>query len=251
MGTLRAYEPLRFGHGNAKLDAAVFTFSLPAGHTCPFALDCLSRANRETGTIRDGADVRFRCYAASMEARHPSVRRSRWFNFTQLRACRSTAEMAQLILDSLSPFAGYVRVHGSGDFFSEAYFLAWLEVARRRPRTIFYAYTKALAWWVKHRTRVPNTFLLTASTGGKQDHLISKHSLRFAEVVFSEDEAKALGLSLDHDDCHAMTEGPSFALLLHGTQPKDSQAGRAVQSMRAAGTFSGYGSSRRLTLAVI
>jgi hypothetical protein len=244
-------QPLRFGHGNAKLDSAVFTFSLPAGHSCPFALDCLCRANRETGTIRDGPQTRFRCYAASMEARHPSVRRSRWFNYEALRGCRSTEEMTELILDSLSPFAGYVRVHDGGDFFSEAYFLAWLEVARQRPRTTFYAYTKTLAWWVRNREHVPNTFLLTASTGGKQDHLISEHNLRFAQVVYSEQEAKALDLSIDHDDCHAMCEGPSFALLLHGTQPKDSEAGRAVQEMRAAGTFSGYGPSRRLTLAVI
>src|SRR4051812_24940419 len=98
-------KPLRFGHGNAKLDKAIFTFSLPAGHTCPFARDCKSKADRKTGYINDGPEVQFRCYAASMEARHSSVRRSRWHNLEQLLACDSVVEMAELILDSLTPFA--------------------------------------------------------------------------------------------------------------------------------------------------
>ena len=56
---------------------------------------------------------------------------------------QDAGEMVALILDSLSPFAGYVRLHVSGDFFSQDYFDAWVEVARHRPRTLFYAYTKA------------------------------------------------------------------------------------------------------------
>src|SRR5690242_4006625 len=97
---------LRFGRGNAKLDAAIFTFSLPAGHACPFARDCQSRADRETGKVKDGPDTAFRCYAASMEARHSSVRGSRWHNFELLRG-KSRADMARLILESLSPYAGF------------------------------------------------------------------------------------------------------------------------------------------------
>src|SRR5690242_16179439 len=126
MSTLPVRAPLRFGRGNAKLDDAIFTFSLPAGHACPFAEGCLAKARRDNGLLRDGPRTEFRCYAASMEARRPSVRRSRWFNFEALRACRSRDEMTRLILDSLSPFAGFVRVHDSGDFFSQAYFDAWL-----------------------------------------------------------------------------------------------------------------------------
>jgi len=46
--------PLRFGQGNAKLGSAVTTFSLPAGHTCPFAGSCRSKSGREAGTITEG-----------------------------------------------------------------------------------------------------------------------------------------------------------------------------------------------------
>ncbi len=36
---------MRFGQGNAKLAAAITTFSLPAGYSGPNALACLSKAN--------------------------------------------------------------------------------------------------------------------------------------------------------------------------------------------------------------
>jgi hypothetical protein len=64
-----------------------------------------------------------------------------------------------------------------------------------------------------------------------------------ARVVFSEQEARDLGLAIDHDDSHAMTHGPDFALLVHGTQPKGSDAAAAVRALRDAG-FSGYGGRR-------
>jgi len=166
--------------------------------------------------------------------------------------------MVALILDSLSPFAGYVRLHVAGDFYSQDYFDAWLEVARRRPRTLFYGYTKSLKYWIRRKDQVPSNFLLTASYGGKHDRLIAEHALRYAKVVFSEAEAAALGLELDHDDSHAMNAGPSFALLLHGTQPAGTEAARAVAALRAQGEY-GYGEKadqirrerERLPLAVV
>src|SRR5262249_40351072 len=112
---------LFFGRGNAKLDDGIFTFSLPAGHSCPFARECLSRANKESGHIEDGPHALFRCYAASMEARRPSVRDSRWRNYELLKKARTKQGMVKLILASLSPFAGVVRVHDSGDFYHQTY----------------------------------------------------------------------------------------------------------------------------------
>jgi hypothetical protein len=230
---------LRFGRGNAKLDDAIFTFSLPAGYSCPFARDCLSKANRQTGRIKDGPGTKFRCYAASMEMRQ-SIRRSRWHNFRLLHACKSKEEMTGLILASLTRFAGYVRVHCSGDFFSLDYFDAWLEVSRQRHRTLFYAYTKSLPYWVTRLKSIPNNFVLTASKGGQHDHLIEKHGLRYAQVVYSEAEAEALGLPIDHDDSHAIQPGGNFALLIHGTQPAGTEAAKAIAALRLQG-WNGYG----------
>jgi hypothetical protein len=231
---------LKFGRGNAKLDDAVFTFSLPAGHSCPFANECLSRADRHTGRIKDGPNTTFRCYAASMESRHRTVRDARWHNLEALRACGSKDEMVALILASLSPYAGYVRVHDSGDFYSQSYFDAWLKVARQRPHTTFYAYTKSLPFWVARLGDIPDNFVLTASKGGRHDRLIEERGLRYAEVVYSKEDADALGLELDHDDSHAMVNGHSFALLIHGTQPGGTPAAKAVAALRREGEY-GYG----------
>src|SRR5262249_44343663 len=110
---------LKFGNGNAKLPAGVMTFSLPAGWSCPFASACMSRTDRETGKIQDGPNTEYRCFAASDEQIRPSVRKARWHNFELLRGL-STEEMVRLILDSLSPLVGVVRIHVSGDFFSQS-----------------------------------------------------------------------------------------------------------------------------------
>ena len=48
-----------------------------------------------------------------------------------------------------------------------------------------------------------HNFVLTASYGGRDDHMIDEFNLRSAKVVFSEAEAAELGLEIDHDDSHA------------------------------------------------
>lgn len=243
---------LVFGKGNAKLSGFVRTFSLPAGYTCPFAQDCLSRAHRRTGKITDGPDTQFRCFSASDEARLPSVRAARWHNFAQLRG-KDVRGMADRIDRDLPPCPA-VRVHVSGDFFSLAYLDAWLEVARRRPSTLFYFYTKSVRHWIARLDAIgdghtpgalPNV-VPTASYGGKDDSLIAAHGLRSAVVIVAhsrreaEQEAEARGLAIDHDDSHPMAHGADFALLIHGTQPGGTDASRAIQALRKAGEY-GYG----------
>jgi protein gp88 len=193
----------------------------------------------ETGKLTDGKHTEFRCFAASMEARMSSVRKSRERNFRLLKECGSSEQMAELILASL-PDTPLVRVHVSGDFFNSAYFKAWMLVARERPQTVFYAYTKSLKTWIENRDLVPANFRLNASKGGVWDHLISEHSLKYAEVVFSPEQAERLGLEIDHDDRLAFTSDKSFALLLHGTQPKGSIAAKALSTLKTRG-FTGYG----------
>lgn len=78
---------LKFGTPNAKLKKMtkelglrLVTFTLPAGYTCPGAKDCLSRADRKTGKVKDGKHTKFRCFMASAEARSPSLRNLVWHN---------------------------------------------------------------------------------------------------------------------------------------------------------------------------
>lgn len=240
---------LTFKNGNAKLSTAIATFSLPAGHACPFAKECYSKANRLTGKIIDGDHCRFRCFAANQEALFPSVRRARWRNFDSLKAASGSVEkLTQLIQANLPRGFTYIRVHVSGDFFNEKYFLAWVNIALNNPLMVFYGYTKALPFLVKYKDILPRNFRFTASKGGTCDSLIAKHHLRSAEVVFSMKEAKEKGLEIDHDDSHAIMSEKSFALLLHGTQPKGTEASKAWWKIQQ--TVGGYGEgSKRYKMA--
>jgi hypothetical protein len=249
---------LRFGNNNAKLSKDVFTLSLPAGYSCPFAKQCLSKSDRATGKIKDGRHTTFRCFSASQEALYPNVRESRWGNYEALKGL-SRQGMTKLILASLPRKASIVRPHVSGDFFSQSYFDAWLEVAKTEPERLFYFYTKALKFWVArlvevgdgHSAGLVANFVPTASRGGKDDHLIDEYHLRSAIVVLS--EAEANGLALDHDDTHAMKHGPDFGLLIHGPQPAGSEAAKAISALRAQGEW-GYGKmadKRRVALTVV
>jgi len=252
-------DQLYFKSGNAKL-ANTVTFNLPAGHTCPYAVACKSSADRVTGKVTDGPKCKFRCFSATGEARSTALRKRVWQNQDALKAVgvHDVQAMAELI-DSELPEAGLVRMHVNGDFFTDEYFQAWCEIARRRPGhiewvdvegclkpkpvgTIFYAYTKAVH--VMTFTDLPSNLKLTASHGGSQDHAIDELGLKHAKVVYSEQEALDLGLEIDHDDTHAWARDESFALLIHGTQPAGSDAGKALSALRKTG-WTGYNKSNK------
>ena len=240
---------LKFSRGNAKLDALesviggeVWTFSLLSGHTCPFAQDCFSKAVSVDGKMRtqDGPHTLFRCFSASQEALYPNVFNTRNYNTEAIKECGNNVHrISELILDSIPQSAKAIRIHVGGDFFTLNYMVAWMDVARLLPSVRFYAYTKSLPMWVAciKRNIIPSNFVLTASRGGKADNLIAEYNLREARVVFSEDEANQLGLPIDHDDSHAYNPGPSFALLIHGIQPKGTEAAKAVKELKGVGSY--------------
>jgi hypothetical protein len=230
---------LKFGNPNDKLKKMVKrlgvtlkTFTLPAGYTCPGAKDCLSRADRITGKIKDGPDTEFRCFAASAEAVYPSLRKMVWHNFELIRATlkKGVDALADLICESLPKKFDVVRVHVGGDYFSEKYLQAWIEVAKRNPDKVFYSYSKSLLFIKKYA--LPSNLVVTASRGGKYDELIDLHGWKEALVVYSEQEAIDKGLEIDHDDSHAAFGKENFALLLHGVQPKGSVAGEALKQIK-------------------
>jgi len=229
---------LSFGMGNAKLGKETAIFSLPAGHTCPAALLCQSMADKVTGKIKDGARTVFRCYAASAENLFGNVRKSRWDNFEALQG-KSLNEMATLINASLPKRSTKLcRIHSSGDFFSQAYFDAWIQVARLNPEIVFYGYTKMVPFLVKRKFELPSNFRFVASYGGKFDSLIAAHGLRSAKVI--SDESLANGLPIDHDDSLVWNSDGDFALLIHGTMPKGSELAKIVKARRMAKKAGGY-----------
>jgi len=221
----------------------VYSFDLISGWSCPFASECLSKVHVITGKrkVIDGPQTKFRCFSASQEALFTNVYNKRMANFKRLRAAKGANAMADIINNDLPKNAGIVRIHVGGDFFNSQYFYAWLLVAIRNPTILFYAYTKSLNYWIAKSDSIPSNFVLTASRGGRLDLLIDKHNLREAKVVFSESEAEKLGLEIDHDDSHAADyskRNESFALLIHGVQPKGSEASLALKALKGKGTYS-------------
>lgn len=239
---------LKFGKGNAKLSKLVHTFSLPAGWSCIGADKCLAKSDPKTGKLKDGQNTKFRCFAASQEALYPSVRKARWHNFNLLRQAKTTNKMRDLILKSLPKNAKIIRIGVSGDYFNQQYFDSWLEVAKLRPKILFYGYTKSISFWMARTNEIPKNFILTASEGGKQDDIIRKYKLRYAKVVFSPEEAKTLKLPIDHDDSHAMKPKGNFSLVLHGVQAKNSPAAKALSILKQRG-IGGY--SKKISLPVL
>jgi len=215
-----------------KLGVKLKTFTLPAGYTCPGAKDCLAYADRKTGKIKDSKDTQFRCFMASLEAVFPSLREMVWKNLEMIRKALNVdvSKCADLIHNSLPKKFDVMRVHVGGDYFSEEYLQAWIEVAKRNPSKVFYSYSKSLHFMKKYA--LPSNLVLTASRGGKYDELIDLHAWKEAVVVYSEQEAADKGLEIDHDDEHAAFGKEDFALLIHGTQPKGSAASEALREVK-------------------
>jgi hypothetical protein len=218
---------LTFADKNTKLDHPLF--SLPAGHTCPYAEYCKTLVPRDrekthNTLIKDYGELR--CYAANAETQYPATQASRWRNKDLLDLYPGVDGKAKLIINSIA-FYEYVkepmtllRVHESGDFYHLDYFDAWLKVAKFRPDILFYAYTKSLPFWIQRQKEIPPNFKFVASYGGQYDEYITKYKLRYAKVFDTYEELLSSGLELNIDDTLAYNTDANFALLLHGTQKK-------------------------------
>jgi Gene product 88 len=240
-GGQQAVERLKFLKGNAKLGSDVWTFSIPAGHTCPGACQCKAKVDRQGGKLVDGPQTQFRCFSATQEVAFRSVRQSRWSNMDLLKPRTSVPDLMDLIVASVPNTAEIIRVHVSGDFYSQNYFDAWMYTADLFGHVKFYAYTKSIPFWLGWHSRygdLPSNFMLTASEGGRFDSLIEPW-MTTASVVFHPEEAEAKGLEIDHDDSHAQNPEKDFALLIHGVGAKGSEHSQALKRLKEEGiTFS-------------
>jgi len=226
----------------------VYSFDLLSGHSCPFAEQCLSKVKIVDGKrkVVDGKKTEFRCFSASQEATYTNVYNSRKKNFDNLRG-KSAGEMVSIIRDQMPKNLGICRIHVAGDFFSPAYFEVWIRTAIMNPDRLFYAYTKSLPYWVDNLAIIPDNLILTASYGGRRDDMIVDYDLRSAKVVFSYKEADMLGLEVDHDDTHAANPfwaTDDFALIIHGIQPKGSEAADAIKQLKKDGKKFSYGKAQ-------
>ena len=233
----KMYGHLKISDPNKKLNRhGTGNFNLPAGWSCPLARACAARINPKTKKIEDlntQFEEAYRCYAASEEALRPNIRQLRWHNFNILKENISDIEaLTNIISQSLNikyygnPPSTF-RIHASGDFFHKNYFLAWIEVTKMFPNTLFYSYTKMLPFLIEYKNKfinLPNVKFV-ASKGGhateEQWDEIRKLGVKYAEVGYRDDLVKKFGnrITPEDDDSLAFdnTDLP-FGLVLHGTQ---------------------------------
>ncbi len=210
---------LKLGAGNLKLADTILTFSTPAGHCCPGAKHCHVISDRETGKLTKAANLLYDCYAARMEARYPNVRKARWHNKDLIDSLTLT-DLTDLMIISISTHKGFkkaekVRWFVSGDCDSVKLRDAIFNTSKEINHLIHYSYTKNLPLFLD--VKRPDNYRLSASWGGRFDHLINPVDFpRNARVVRSEEEAAKLNLPIDKKD--DLAYGPidqPFALLYH------------------------------------
>lgn len=247
---------LKFSHmkNNAKLKwlgKDAYSFSTLAGVNCPNAHLCKSHVieTQEGRRIQDGKYTEFRCWAASQEVIFKNLYLQRKHNMeTLMKVANSKEDIISLIQRSIPKNAKIIRINLSGDYQNQRIFDAWLEIARANPSIIWYSYTKSLKFWVRRLDSIPENFILTGSLGGSDDHLITEHKLRSVKVVYSEYEARKLGLPIDKDDRYAILNrfrNTNFALVIHNTQPKNSNAAIAwKRQIDGKNKFHGYSSGK-------
>ena len=131
------------------------------------------------------------------------------YRFSNVKAAHT--RNLQMVVDDLNGWAAamveelglpryrgdkWVRIHDAGDFFSDEYLAAWLEIARAMPDVRFYCYTREVARFrriVEQPGVKPENFLYVYSLGGKEDHLLDLMVDRHADVFPSEEAAANAG----------------------------------------------------------
>lgn len=192
---------LKWSKDNMKLKKTfTISFGLPAVEACPQAGMCASV-----------------CYATQGTYNIPVVRRARAFNFRQAKQANFRYKLCADFYHLWNYGKGVtsIRIHDSGDFFSQRYLDDWFYGIRKFPGVQFYCYTKSLHldWRGK-----PNNLTVVQSCGGKLDHLIDlelPHSRIFAT---HEDRIKAGYVDGNINDGPAQNGEIKIGLVYHGNK---------------------------------
>ena len=100
------------------------------------------------------------CYAHKSEVRFKTVLASRHRNF---EASKSPDFVARIIKELTSTRRSFkaVRVHESGDYYSQEYIDKWSQIATALPHITFYSFTKRLAHFdFTHYMSLPNVVVI-------------------------------------------------------------------------------------------
>ena len=202
---------LKWTMGNAKLVKTsgeayrVLGFGIPAdysfdgGNTCPAANAC-----------------RGVCYAKQGRYIMAGVKNARMHNFNASRDYASFVSSAIADLTRLVKRYNVVRLHDSGDFYSQEYLNAWKAIANAFPNTIFYAYTKSLHLDIE--SDKPANLRIVQSLGGKYDDKLNL-SLPHSRIFSTDDDRIAAGyIDGNVSDIPAIEGEINIGLVYHGVR---------------------------------
>lgn len=196
---------------------AIFNWGIPAfksetgERTCPFAGKCAA------GCYATQKTYTWPVVAAAYEWRYQQSKQSDFIDKMQaaidlLKSRKSVADK-QLV----------IRIHDSGDYYSGAYFLKWLQIMAANPDVLFYAYTKAVKMHQRHAKRfgLPANYKWIQSEGGTEDNAID-YDLPHSRVFKSDAELAQAGYEdAMHNDAIAFTSLTGrIGLVYHGADSK-------------------------------
>jgi hypothetical protein len=110
--------------GNAKLSKCILGWSITPVITCPNNNQCANT-----------------CYARKLEKLYPVCKRA-WTRNYQLSKTREFKNTISTFIASKIKKIKYVRIHVSGDFYSQEYIDKWCSIVQEFPDIKFYTYTK-------------------------------------------------------------------------------------------------------------
>ena len=173
-----------------------YNFGIPAKTTCPQAKDCLKF-----------------CYAQKGAYRWPVVRAA---YSRRLELTKSENFLLAITNELDRKKVKRLRLHDSGDIYSEKYLSNLINLAQIREHIIFYAYTKSVKLIKDWEYLIPKNFILIFSLGGKQDHLIDLKNDRHSKIFDSTEALKAASyIDASQDDSMALTANKKVGLVMH------------------------------------
>lgn len=175
--------------------------------TCPNAGSCAAGCYARSGTYR---------FSNVLKAHEEKLKLTQSDAFIQLMINEVNFWLNKKTVKTLM-----VRVHDSGDFYSDDYTKRWFAVMNHfsgNGRVQFYAYTKQVSMFKS--MDIPSNFRLIFSYGGKQDAMINRE-IDFHSRVFESLEAlKAEGYvdGTNDDMVAAIGQTNKIGLVYHGAK---------------------------------
>ena len=160
-----------------QLSLRVFNFGIPAYKsasgklTCPFADKCIKFCYARKGAYT-WSNVQ-----PAFEKRYQITKQHDFVDIMSVEIAKKKPD--------------YVRVHDSGDYYSKAYLMKWLEIAAIHPQIKFYSYTNCVE--MLKNVVLPDNYDIIYSDSGKQVDMIDQTVDRHTRIFHSHTELIACG----------------------------------------------------------